>query len=209
MRGTSRSVAAVVIVAALAATITGCSKASTPTIYSHSEAVSADDEMFTVLNDTIDATGGLQAWKAWSSNKPLDKPVGTGDHSNGGGECLPTNGMGMAGDPLGDYDGASLNSTDFVDADATLVAVKKVWTAAGYTNITTDVSTDVSTDAGADDGIVVRAAHEAPSPTLTFTYRDTKEKQKVLLEGDSICQSYDYLNDDEPDRYDDPTDAPS
>ena len=205
MRGTSRSVTAVAIVAALAATITGCSKASTPTIYPQSEAVKADDEMFAVLNDTIDATGGLRAWKAWSSNEPLDKPVGTGEHSIGGGECLPTNGLGMAGDPLGDYDGASLNSTDFVDGDATLAAVKKVWKAAGYTDITTDVTTDAGTDAG----ITVRATHEAPSPTLTFTYRDTKKKQKVSLEGQSICRSYNYLDDEEPDRYDDPTDAPS
>ncbi|WIE81483.1 hypothetical protein [Curtobacterium sp. MCSS17_016] len=195
MRGTSRSVTAVVIVAALAATITGCSKASTPTIYSHSEAVAADDEMFEVLNDTIDATGGLQAWRAWSSNEPLDNPVGTGKYSIGGGECMPTNWLGSSGDPLGTYDGALLNSAGTFDGPATAETVKKIWRDAGFTDITTERG---------EGGTTVRGKHDDPTPVLTFTYGRGPGKQKASLEGESICQSYDYLDDDtlDDDRYD-------
>jgi hypothetical protein len=201
MRGIIRSVTAVTVAMALAATMTGCGKSSKPTIYPQSDAAKADDEMFAVLNDTIDATGGLKAWKAWSSNTPLDKPVGTGKYSIGGGECMPTNWLGMSGDPLGDYDGAELNSVGPVDVEATVATVKRVWRDAGFTDIVTDRN---------EYGVTVRGTHDDPSPVLTLSYSDTsKQQHPVILEGQSICKSYSYLDDEDPDRYDDPTDDPS
>ncbi len=201
MRGIIRTAAVTVAAAALVAALAGCGKSSAPTIYSHSEAAAADDEMFAVLNDTIDATGGLSAWKAWSSNEPLDSPIGTGKQT-GGGECIPTNWLDQAGDPLGDYDGALVNSVGVVDGPALTETVKQVWRDAGYTDITTDRG---------EGGITVRARHDDPSPVLTFTYGGKPGKQKATLEGDSICQSYDYLDDDtlNDNRYDDPTDDAS
>ncbi|MGW8431115.1 hypothetical protein ACWGJ9_08325 [Curtobacterium citreum] len=189
-----RVAAAAAVVTALAVTLSGCGKSSTPTIYSHGEAVAADDEMFAVLNDTIDATGGLSAWRAWSSNDPLDHRVGTVKQI-GGGECMPTNAFGMAGDPLGTYDGALLNSAGTLDGAATAETVKGIWRDAGYTDITTKRG---------EGGTTVRGKHDDPSPVLTFTYGGQSGKQKASLEGDSICQSYDYLDDDTLDdnRYD-------
>jgi hypothetical protein len=193
MRGTIRSVAAAVMVAALAVSVAGCSRASQPTIWSHEEAVAANDELFTVMNASIDATGGLQAWRMWSSNKPLDEHIRE-DNAIGGSECIPTDAWGLAGDPLGDFAGASLDSVGAVDAKDVLATVKKTWIDAGLTDITTRRT---------ENGVIaVTAKHDEPSPTITFSYDGTSKKQKVAMDGTSICQSYDYLDDqpldDEP-----------
>jgi len=199
MRGTIRTVAAAVTAAALAVSVAGCSRATQPTIWSHEEAVTANDELFTVMNASIDATGGLRAWRSWSSNTPLDDHLRE-SNAIGGSECIPTDAWGLAGDPLGDFAGASLDSVEAVDAEAVLATVKRTWIDAGLTDITTRRT---------DNGVVtVTAEHAEPSPTITFSFDGTSRKQKVGMDGASICQSYAYL-DDQPLDDREPDDEPS
>jgi hypothetical protein len=186
MRGTSRSVSAVVIAGVLAVSIAGCGKASSPTIYPHDVAVQVDDETFAVLNASIDATGGLQAWRTWASDEPLDDHI-TVDSATGGSECLPTDSWGLAGDPLGDFAGESLHSVNAVDVADVLATVQETWADAGLT--------DVDEERSENGVVVVTARHKAPSPVITFSYDGTSKQQEVALEGNSVCQSYAYLED--------------
>ncbi len=86
-----------------------------PTIYPQDVAVQVDDETCAVLNASIDASGGLQAWRTWASDAPLDDHI-TADNATGGSAGLPADSWGPVGDPLGDSAGESLHSAYYVDA---------------------------------------------------------------------------------------------
>ena len=175
---TIRRASIAVIAAALAVALTGCG-ASTPTIYPHDVTDKSDAEMYAVLNDTIDATGGLTAWRMWASNDPLDAPVTRGMAS---GDCVPTDPLGLQGDTMGEYDGALLNSTNARPPKEVVPAGVKVWEAAGY-----DVATKY-----ANDITYVRASRGGEHPTFSLSYsgRNTDKPMQFELRAQSICQSY-------------------
>ncbi|MDQ0538135.1 hypothetical protein QF011_000665 [Curtobacterium flaccumfaciens] len=174
---TATRIAAATVMAALAAVTTGC--ASTPTIYTHQQADRADAEMYEVLNDVIDATGGHTAWRYWSAQQPLDGPLTRGLASS---DCLPKDWAGFSGHSMGEADGAYLETVSKRDLSDITQKVKRVWADVGYTHVDTDRSNGQT---------FIRATRDDPSPSVSIQYPDGEKAAVVTLRAGSLCKSYD------------------
>lgn len=162
----------------LAVTIAGC--ASTPTIHTHEQADRADAEMYDVLNQTIDATGGPTAWRYWMAKEPLDGPLTRGLAST---DCVPRDWAGFSGHSLGQADGAYIETVRKQDPGRVVATVKQVWADAGYRSVDTD---------RANGQTYVRATRDDLSPTVSVNYNpDGGKPVTVTLRAYSLCESYD------------------